>query len=98
MCDTWVPLDARHALGVPCTNAVKTLLAATAGLAVSARGPVIDRPLRPARPPRRRTRDLTAVEFGGVGHLELLPPLVQLGLAHREGLVRCRRLAMCDAG
>jgi hypothetical protein len=59
---------------------------------------MVDRPLRPVRPPRRRAGDLTAVEFGGVGLLELLPPLVQLGLAHREGLVRCRRLAMCDAG
>ena len=31
-------------------------------------------PLRPAGPAFRRGGDLAAVEFGGVGHLELLPP------------------------
>ena len=35
-------------------------------------------PLWPARPPCWRGGDLTAVEFGGVRHLELLPPGVQV--------------------
>ena len=43
-------------------------------------------------------RDFTAAEFGGIRHLELLPPLPYVGLAHRECLVRCRCLAVCDPG
>jgi hypothetical protein len=34
----------------------------------------------------------------GVRHLELLPPRVHVSLGHRECLVRCRFLAVCDAG
>src|SRR6185437_16254540 len=55
-------------------------------------------PFRPARPPRWRTGDFAAAEFGGVGYLELLPPLVDIGLAHRERLLRCRCLAVRDPG
>jgi Nucleotidyltransferase domain len=79
-------------------QAVRTLLGRTAGLAVGARGPVVCCPLRPARPARRRARDLSAIEFSGVRHLELVPPRVQVSLAHREGLVRCRFLAVRDPG
>jgi len=55
-------------------------------------------PRSPPRPPCWRCRDLTAAEFGGVRHLKLLPPGVYVGLAHRECLVRCRFLAVRDAG
>src|SRR6266699_268622 len=80
------------------TNAVRTLLGRTAGLAVGAGGPVVCCPFRPALPPRRRAGDLTAAEFGGVRHLELSLPLVYVGLVHRECLVRCRFLAVRDPG
>jgi hypothetical protein len=59
---------------------------------------VIGGPLRPARPPCWRGRDLATAELGRVGHLELLPPRVHVGLGHREGLVRRRFLAVGDAG
>src|SRR6266702_754921 len=60
----------------------------TVGLAVGACGPVVYCPLRPARPPCWRGGDLTAVEFGGVRHLELLPPRVHVGLRSPEDLLR----------
>ena len=64
---------------------------------VSARRPLAFRPFRPARPARRRARDLVTSELYGVRNLELLTPLIDVGLAHRERLVRCRLLAPCDA-
>ena len=55
-------------------------------------------PLRPARPPCRRAGDLTAAELVGIRNLELLPPLVYVGRAHRERLMRRRCLAVRDPG
>src|SRR5215469_6054054 len=70
----------------------------TAGLAVGTRGPVVHCPLLPAGPPGWRTRDFTVGELVGIRHLELLPPCVYLGLAHRERLVRFCCLAVRDPG
>lgn len=59
---------------------------------------MVCRPLRPARPPCWRARNFTAAELGGPGYLELLPPLVDVGLAYRERLMGCRCLAVRDSG
>ncbi len=47
---------------------------------------------------RSRLRDTMPPELGGIRYLELLPPLVYVGLAHRERLPRCHRLAVRDPG
>jgi hypothetical protein len=58
------------------------------------RWPPIGRPLPPSRPPRRRTADLMALELRCVGLLEQRPPVQEVRLAHREGLIRGGRLAV----
>ena len=55
-------------------------------------------PTNPARPPCWRAGAFIASELSGIRYLELLPPLVYVGLAHRERLVRCGCLAVCDPG
>jgi hypothetical protein len=55
-------------------------------------------PLRPARQPCWWARDFTAAELGCIRYLELLPPLVYVGLAHRERLMGCHYLAVRDPG
>jgi hypothetical protein len=70
--------------------------AARRQLAVCQRGPAIRGPLRPARPLRGRAGDFIAVQLGGIGHLELLSPPVDLSLGHRVRLVRRGCLAMRD--
>lgn len=79
-------------------DATARITATRDGSGVGARGPHICRPFRPVRPARRWRRNLAAVEFGGVRLLELLPPGIQVGLAHWERLMRCRFLAVRDAG
>ncbi len=60
------------------------------------RRPPIGGPLGPARPTRRRTADFLPTEFRGVGLLEQRPPVQEVRLAHRKGLIRSGRLAMGD--
>src|SRR5438477_10421865 len=80
------------------TPAVRMAQAGAVRLAVGAGEPVVCCPFLPARPPCWRAGDFAAAELGGIRYLELLPPLVYVGLAHRERLMRCRCLAPYDPG